>query len=472
MDKRSIRVRHFGNTANNAFYNSQILAEHAGIGSELPIEMFGLRHGISAPAWEVVDFTVPSARWVAQPDWSQFPEGMTLNAEYTDLPKPDVLVPGVGNLPGGSIPPTALSKLRRAANEMLNGKRWAQPIFDFRMRQLLAKRTMLIESENLINMIYGADSLATIRVPESSTRAVCLEHGTVRWIADGGAEHKLLRQAYREQVQAASHLWVTNLDPRTIEVAEDVAPGRWSVLPHPYIPNPMAPFPESATTREELLRRTSSESLILLPASQNWAKHHDKGSVKALSAFVQLRASDREVGLVAVEWGLNLAESKAFLDRAGVSAHVTWMAPAGRLRLQRMMANVDVVWDQFGLDAFGALALRATDQGTPLISRGLAPIGEQLIGGPVPWRNAATVDDIVRETSGVLDDIAARGRDDVIRESRKHYRSWMLRRHSPAITAQLQREVYEMIVDGSYTSGGFAPNRWAALQSEETSTPE
>jgi hypothetical protein len=467
MDKSSIRVRHLGNTANNAFYNSQLLADHAGIDSEFPIAMFGLLHGISAPAWEVVDFAVPSAEWVAQPDWSVFPEAVAVNADYTDLPRPDLTAQGVDLLPSEYRSPNLLTGLRRSANAMLNGKRWAQPLFDFRMRQLLAKRTDLLESENAINIIYGADSLASVKAPQPSRHTVCLEHGTIRWIADGSAEHKLLRQVYREQVRASSHLWVTNLDPRTLEIAEDVAPGRWSVLPHPYIPNPRAPYPESAATRRELLRLTSSQSLVLLPASQNWAKHHDKGSMKALNAFVELRTAGRDIGLVAVEWGLDLAESKAFLERTGVGAHVAWVAPMARLGLQRMMANVDVVWDQFGLDAFGGLALRAMDQGTPLVSRGLAPVGEQLIGGPVPWRHAATVEEIVRETGMVLDDTAALGREKVIQDSRTRYRSWLLKRHSPAITAQLQREVYEGILDGSWEPGTATRGRWGALLDEK-----
>jgi hypothetical protein len=114
----------------------------------------------------------------------------------------------------------------------------------------------------------------------------------------------------------------------------------------------------------------------------------------------------------------------------------------------------------------GALALRASEQGTPLISRGLAPAGEALIGGPVPWIPAASTEDIVGRTTAVLDSMTRRGRDTVIAETRAGSRGWLLRRHSPEITAALQRELYARIVDGRPALGSMAPGRWAEMLHE------
>ncbi|WP_166866276.1 glycosyltransferase [Salinibacterium sp. ZJ70] len=458
-----MRVRHLGNTANNAFHNVCLLRRYEGIESTLPISMFGLGHGMSAPAWEVHDFAVPTAEWVSSPDWSMFPEAVAINSEYSDIAAPSVFG---AELDAHIIPdrfPRAMDWVRRNLVAPMRGKRWAEPIFDLRDRQMLARRNELTEPDDHINMLYGGDSLAWVKMPRSPKRTVYLEHGTIRWSADGGADSRALRHAYRRQVKASQHLWVTNLDPRTLEIAEDLVPGRWSVLPHPFMPDERVPFATSQEARDELLAQTRSQHLVLLPSSQNWSKQHDKGSIKALNAFVELRKRGIDVGLVAVEWGLQLAESKEFLAKARVGDNVAWIAPMARFGLQRMMANVDVVWDQFGLDAFGALALRAMEQGTPLVSRGLAPIGEALIGGPVPWLNATTTDDIVRQTSGVLEDMVARGRDTVIDETRAVYRTWLLERHSPAITAALQRELYDQLIDGSYSPGSADPGRWAAL---------
>ncbi len=458
-----MRVSHFGNTANNAFHNALLLEEHAGVESNLPIRMFGLGHGISAPAWEVVDFEVPAPEWVAAPDWSIFPEAVAVNAKYTDLPVPVPVSADAPSVPSPPAGPVALA--RRWVNSAVNGKSWAQPLVDLRARQAIAARTTIEEPEGTVTIVYGADSLSSVMVADGAERTVCLEHGTIRWIADGSRETSVLRKAYREQVQRALHVWVTNLDPRTLEVVEDVVPGRWSAFPHPFVPDARVPFAETPR-RARLLAQTSSQFLVLLPSSQNWSKHHDKGSMKALRAFVELRRKGVDVGLVAVEWGLQLAESKQYLDAEGVGSNVAWVAPMARLGLQRTMADVDVVWDQFGLEAFGALALRAVEQGTPLVSRGLAPAGEQLIGGPVPWIHAASTEDIVRETSSVFEDMGRRGRTAVIDSTRARYRAWFLERHSSAITARLQTDLYSTMLDGTFAPASAKPDQWARLLDE------
>jgi hypothetical protein len=463
-----MRVRHFGNTANNALHNALLLEEYEGIQSALPISMFSLGHGMSAPAWELTDFEVPHAAWVSNPDWSLSAEAVATNTEYTDLAAPSVL--GAA-LDAHLVPdrfPRLMATARKRLVEPMRGHTWAEPIFDLRDRQVLARRTELPEPPGQINVLYGGDSLAWLKLARPSSNTVCLEHGTLRWLLDGGRESRALRHAYRRQVQQAQHLWVTNLDLRTLEIAEDVAPGRWSVLPHPFVPDSRVPFRGSEAARKALLRRTDSEVLVLLPSSQNWSKQHDKGSMRALAAFVELRRQGVNVGLVAVEWGLQLVESKAFLDSAGVGRNVAWVAPMARFCLQRRMADVDVVWDQFGLDAFGALALRAVEQGTPLVSRGLAPVGEQLIGGPVPWHQAITTEDIVSETLSILEEMARSGRMRTIEATRAKYRAWLHERHSPRITAALQRSVYERVLDGGLGRGSVEPGMWASMTDETT----
>jgi hypothetical protein len=456
-----MRVRHFGNTANNAYHNVRLLEQYAQIESELPIRMYGLQHAISAPAWEAVDFDVPSAAWVGQPDWSDLPEAVAINSRYSDIvpPAPVSAEPVPESAPGGIG--ALVTAARTRVFGPLRGKRWAQPLISLRDRQMLAARPAIDEVDGALNLLYGSGSLFSSQLPRPAHHTVCLEHGTIRWIADGHAEEKAFRDAYRAQVQGAAHLWVTNLDPRTLEVAEDVAPGRWSAFPHPFIPDDRVPFAEVPEERADLLRQTASESLILLPASQNWSKDHDKGSMTALLAFVELRRTGLDVGLVAIEWGHQVAESKEFLDRSGVGANVVWMPPMARFPLQRMMANVDVVWDQFGLEVFGALALRTIEQGTPLVSRGLAPAGNHFIGGPVPWSAAATTDEIVRETSRVLEAMGSRGRAAVIETTRAHYRAWLFARHSPKLTAALQRDRYAEILDGTFDPATVAKDEWA-----------
>jgi hypothetical protein len=463
----TMRVRHFGNTANNAYHNVLLLAEYAGLESELPIRMFGLDHAISSPAWETVDFEVPDSTWVAHPDWSPFPDAVAVNSEFTDLSVPAAATPSAEQDVTAS--PGLMTALRSRLFGPLRRQSWALPLVELRDRQTLAARPVHAEVDGAVDLLYGSGSMFVSQLPRPATHTVCMEHGTIRWVADGNREEKAFRDAYRRQVQQAMHLWVTNLDPRTLEVAEDVAPGRWSAFPHPFFFDERVPFPESAPRRAQLLRETASESLVLLAASQNWSKDHDKGSMTALTAFVELRRRGVELGLVAVEWGHQVAESKEFLERSGVGGNVVWVPPMARLPLQRTMANVDVVWDQFGLEVFGALALRTLEQGTPLVSRGLAASGIRFIGGPVPWHAAATTDEIVHETIAVLEEMGRSGREAVIAATRARGRIWLDERHSPAVSAVLQRDRYQAILDGTFARGSVAVDEWttrsdAALQ--------
>lgn len=459
-----IKVRHLGNTANNAFHNALVLREFADIESILPIQMFGLDHGMSAPAWEVVDFHVPTAEWVPQPDWASVPEAVELNSRYSDIQPPATEEPT--SLPAGYAAPNFLPGFRRALNAYLGPKRWARPLVDLRTRQAIAKRQPLVTPERTVDILYGADSLMRCAVPPANAPVVSVEHGTVRWAGATSSDQLLLRDAYRKQLRATRHLWVTNLDPRSLEVAEEIMPGRWAAFPHPFMFDPRVPFDGDPRTRAALLSKTKASHLILLPSSQNWSAGHDKGSIKALNAFIELRRSGADVGMVAVEWGLQLAESKALLADAGVAGGVVWVPPMARLGLQRMMADVDVVWDQFGLDAFGALALRATEQGTPLVSRGLTKEGEALIGASVPWSQAISAEDIVAQTTHVLDEMADKGREAVIAATRTRYREWLLTHHSPRVTAALQLELYPRLLAGSHRDGDLPTNRWATMNAE------
>lgn len=447
-----MKIHHFGNTANNAFHNALLMSEYTGWSSQLPIQMLGLNHGISAPAWEVCEFTTPNAEWVAKPDWKIFPEAAQINAKYSDLQVSEIKAVGSSN---GDTSNSAFSIRNFLESTKTSiGRQIVHSPLHNSFNSFLVKRSIRKAPEYKIgaqdvSVLYGADSLLKMRPPRPLDRVVTLEHGTVRWIADGAREDAEWRLLYRKQVQKTRHLWVTNLDPRTLEIAEDVMPGRWTALPHPFMFSTEVPFQTNHNVRSELLESTKSEFLILLASSQNWSKHHDKGSKKALNSFIQLRRQGLPVGLVAAEWGLQLQESKDFLASSGLSQYVRWVSPMGRFELQRMMANVDVVWDQFGLDAFGALALRSLEQGAPLISRGLTSEGAALIGSQIPWMTAESEEEIVSHTNQLFVNMQNEGRSAVLQSIHDNSRSWLHKFHSPRITANLQNQLYSAFINNN-----------------------
>lgn len=465
-----MKIHHLGNTANNAFHNVKLMNEFTAWTSELPIRMFGLTHAISAPAWEVAEFQTPDASWVAEPQWAAYPEAQRINHDFSDMVRvSEALSLEPVDTDSGLASPTHshLMNVKRFIGRSIAVSPFHQSFNNFLVKRSIRASNQINLGDMDIAILYGADALLKTRPPQPLSRVVSLEHGTVRWIADGADADLEWRKMYQRQVQKSQHLWVTNLDPRTLEIAEDIMPGRWAALPHPFTFDARVPFSEDTQKREALLKRTSSDYLVLLASSQNWSKHHDKGSKKALEAFIELRHSGVSVGLVAAEWGLQVDESKALLAEAGVGDFVEWVRPMPRFELQRMMANVDVVWDQFGLDAFGALALRALEQGVPLISRGLKTEGEALIGSAVPWMQASSTDQIVALSGSMFEEISSQGRSTVLANISAQYRSWLQTYHSPAITARLQNDLYLQLLDGGDRATHMRADAWAKLTTGE-----
>lgn len=284
----------------------------------------------------------------------------------------------------------------------------------------------------------------------------------MRWAWENRAKSEKA-YGYIEAAKRATHLWVTNLDPATLGVIHEAKIERWSAFPHPYEPNPAAPYPRDRKLRERLGRQTQSEYLIFLPSSQNWSlSYHDKGSNKALEAFALLRAAGHSVGLILANWGLEVEASKRFLESSGVSQYTTWVHPLGRLRLQRMLSAVDVVWDQFGLQAFGALALRVTEQGTPMVSAGLTPEAESLVGFKPPWNSALDAEQVVGATLTFLERFNSQpsSRDTLSLT----YRRWFFDCHGPNIATELQQRLLETIMEPSRT--GLGHDAWSHLVSK------
>jgi glycosyltransferase involved in cell wall biosynthesis len=253
------------------------------------------------------------------------------------------------------------------------------------------------------------------------------------------------------------------LDPQTIEAADSLVPGKWSALPHPIEFDESIPYASDKTKRAVLLEATKSPQLVLLAASQNWSQYHNKGTRMAAESFVELRKRGEEVGLVCVKWGPDVDKSMILFERAGVAKYVTWVDPMPRHQLQKLMACVDLAWDQFGLEAFGALALRTLEQGCPLVSRGLSDQGINLIGSQVPWEISNNQNELVDRTSSILNTIRQEGREIVHSKTAAKYKAWLQQFHSPQITTLLQLQRYTQILNDSQKLSLARPDEWRRL---------
>ena len=285
---------------------------------------------------------------------------------------------------------------------------------------------------------------------------ILLEHGTLRWTQNFLPEHQSAAAEYRLKIDHADLLLVTNLDEETLSLAEGLASTPWLAFPHPYDFNPRAPYPQLTALREEILHATKSRYLILAPASINWGRDHNKGTDVALRAFAELRRQGLQVGLVLAEWGRDLEKAKDYLELSGLGRHVHFTPLLSRIGLQKMMAACDVVWDQFGLDAFGALALRALEQRVPLVSKGIGSKAEQLIGKAPPYANANDHDSLAISTEALVFASPSELKDQV-----ESQHSWLVKKHHPALTAELAKRSFDYVLgEGPQPQS----NEWSRLE--------
>ena len=571
-----------GNTANNAFFNLVIAKRYSNL--YFTHIYSSVRHAISAPAWETLEFKVPDHTWVDEPDWGAVPRANSLNREYMKgwgrrsrpnflflqhvyrktllisysslkvglralivvmqtfrstlhisdrtITSLDSRVKGLKfQLLRDSLASWALTTTRGTGVGQKSAKlRDASPTVHLflttsvnliaaatafviwvlllpirfvhfslllsrsdaselarnyardgaiprrirdlrvlyrraprgaseRVRQITDKLLKRDSHREQIEIIYGN---AERSFSPLSLLRICLEHGTLRWTKTGPLEQLHIRQEYEELVRSCDHLWVTNIDEDSLVTASELASDKWSVLPHPYTPDPDVPFSKNDEFRRKLLEQTKSVLLVCAPASLNWLPDHDKGSKTILTAWMSLRDQGLPLGLVLAKWGRQMGEVQEMVQDAGVADHVFWIEPQPRRNLQRLLASCDVALDQFGLPAFGALNLRCLEQGIPLISRPLESQSRTILGGTEPWIGASNAQDLAIALTNIWELQIANRLADFRREQGGKQRRWFLRRHHPAMTAILQIRRYSTLL-GLHDFGAPDPLEWAGI---------
>jgi hypothetical protein len=282
-------------------------------------------------------------------------------------------------------------------------------------------------------------------------KSVVIEHGQIRWIADGSHRAKSERKKFSKFVKKSDLLLVTNLDLRSLEIAEELVPGKWCAFPHPYVLDQNAPYKADAALLHQLQAKVSSKNLLFMGSSLNFSGDQKKGSQKVLEAVAIARQElGLDVGLLAVEWGADVDKFRDYIEKLGLEAHVHLLQPMSRVRFMKHMACCSAVLDQFEYDAFGAFTIRALEQGVPLISRPISEYAASLIGAAPPVLPATSTPEIVQQIKFALADrnIGHLGRE------------WILRHHHESISLALQERLYKELFKSESTLT-VPPNLWS-----------
>lgn len=428
---------------------------------------------MSHPLWEILDFQVPNLQFLDDPAWFEVSKATALLQQLEDscvLPRTHAPQRRAESLVRRLKELRPNSRLWNMARRARSAGQLGQQAVAITWKHIYGGQNPSLHNQIVSSEIYDVDIFygpgLLFEWSETPARVRAgLEHGTLRWIRSGAYEDRLLRKTYLDRLKALDHLWVTNLDPETLDVAEEFMEGKWSALPHPYMFNLETPYPEMKSTREGLCQVTDSCFLIFMPSSINWGDDHDKGTRVALTAFIELRSQGLPVGLILTRWGRDLAEAEDILAAANCDRFATWIEPQPRIPFQRLMANVDVVWDQFKYEAMGGIAFKAMEQGTPVITRGVSSRGADLMGCAPPFTTASDTNSLTLKTREFFDMTNQLGRRQVRERFGTPLRDWLLTHHTPQLTAHMQVARYRELLQGSSSTSRAVPQAWADLMS-------
>jgi hypothetical protein len=188
----------------------------------------------------------------------------------------------------------------------------------------------------------------------------------------------------------------------------------------------------------------------------------NKGTGKLIEAMTILRQDmGIPVGLLMVEWGTDTLEVKEFCVQTGLVDHIKFLNPMSRVRMQKTMAACDALTDQFHYEAFGALSIRAWEQGIPVVSRRISTDAISLVGEAPPVHDASNAETIASALLNLFHERERVGRDEFVRTHQSRSRSWLLRRHHHDITRQLQIDRYTQLLSKECPQAD--PGAWGAI---------
>lgn len=272
----------------------------------------------------------------------------------------------------------------------------------------------------------------------ADTPYFAFEHGTLReYPYRKSGEGRRTALCYRK----ATHVFVTNFD--CVGSAEYLAPGRFTLINHPFDEDHALGVSDWESHRQSLREQLQCEFVFFFPTRHDWVPgtgYADKGNDSFLRAFAALRRAGLSVGAVCCEWGANVRESRALLEELGCAKHVKWIAPLPTVQFERMARATHCVVDQFVLGSFGGVMFKAMAAGAPVLTYlDEAQLLKQYPECP-PVVNCRTEAQIVEAMSGLLKSpgaLAAVGAS---------ARAWMKRYHSKHETVLRQVRAFAPIL--------------------------
>jgi hypothetical protein len=283
-------------------------------------------------------------------------------------------------------------------------------------------RTVLAHYDVIIG--YSTDGILPLLAERPY---LAFEHGTLREIPfRQTAQGRTTALAYR----AAKHVFVTNFD--CLANAALLAPGRHTLLNHPFDEDHGLATSGADTERRALCEELDCEFVFFFPTRQDWVAgegYADKGN----DVFFRGMAA-----LVRCEWGANIAHSKRLLAELGIADRVKWIAPLPTVAFERLSRAAHCVVDQFVLGSFGGVMFKAMAVGAPVLT--YLEEAQLLRQYPVcpPVLNCRTPNDVVEVMAPLIGDAAR------LASIGQAGRQWMKTYHAKAGTVRNQMPAFSL----------------------------
>jgi glycosyltransferase involved in cell wall biosynthesis len=263
------------------------------------------------------------------------------------------------------------------------------------------------------------------------------EHGTLRDLPFGNDFYgALTRCAYAH----ATSVFVTNSDVLPSVDRMGLDPARVICLPHAFDDRKLMRF----LAVNPGLAPPPGPAVIFSPTRHHWNDRSGswtKGNDVLFRAAALVAAEGHDFRLHLVEWGKEVAESKALLAELGLSGRVVWLPTMKKRELWEAYCTAHAVADQFMLPALGGVGFETMTLGRRLITAIDETQLSHFFGEPPPCLVASDVEQCaVQLRLVVADPFDEAGRGMAAQQ-------WMCNHHSADRIVDIQARAYQHIID-------------------------
>jgi glycosyltransferase involved in cell wall biosynthesis len=269
----------------------------------------------------------------------------------------------------------------------------------------------------------------------------CYEHGTLREIP---FENNLTGLICRISFQRAPAVFVTNSDVLPSVERLGLAKDKVVYLPHAFDNHKLRAFREAYP---ELKPPTGGPVIFFSPSRHHWKLGNSswqKGNDVIIRAAAEVARETRNFRLVFVEWGQEVADSKALIDELGLSELVEWIPAMSKRELWQRYCVSHAVVDQFVVPALGGVGFETMALGVRLISAIDRQQTALFFGQEPPLLAAGNVADCAGRMREVIQDpLDTQGRGAAASQ-------WMSTYHSAERIVALQCKAYSNLLVGQW----------------------